>query len=215
MMDNRIAIAGLCTLLVAFQTAALPNCQPLFIVMAVCTIAGTAANSFLFLLRVRAVYSSSGTSKLWGKSRGERVVVIIFGVWWVAVVGTTALYSFGVKIEHKAGTMMCAIASTKDWSTTSLLVNAGYDTCIFVAISARIASYAIKPSPITSHFNTKLTSRGGWWAFMRGDGLSHLCKELIGGGQLFYLYGFVFTVTYTGLSSNPAPFTVSPSASPS
>lgn len=187
MISNRITIVGLCILIIVFQTTALPNCQPLFIAMAVCTITGTAANSFLFLLRVCAVYSSSGNTMLCGKSKGERLVAIVFGVWWVAVVGTTVLYTFGVGTEHQGATLMCGVTSAEDWSTASLWVNAGYDTCIFVAISARIASYAIQPSPNTSHFNARSTSGERWRAFMKGDGLSHLCKELLRGGQLFYL----------------------------
>lgn len=45
---------------------------------------GTAANSYLFLLRVRAVYGNA------------RSITIVFGAWWVALVGTTLTFPFPV-----------------------------------------------------------------------------------------------------------------------
>lgn len=181
--NHRLGITGLCILIIVFQTTPLTDCHLPFIVMAVCTITGTASNSFMFLLRVRAVYSS-GSLGLWGKSKAERMVVCVFGVWWLAVVGTTMLYSFGVQATHRGG--KCGITAAKNWSTASLWVNAGYDTSIFVAISARIVSYTIQPSLCASHILKKPIISGSWAAFANGNGLSRLCKELLRGGQLYY-----------------------------
>ena len=149
--------------------------------MAIATICGTAGNGFLFLLRVRAVYE------------GSTIVTLGFGLWWMAVIGTTFLYSFGVRAEHLPHSSMCMISSAQSWSTASLWVNAVYDTCIFVAISVRIVSFAIHPPPVdTHHHRSNSTSKhaqveGNWRAFTFGNGLPRVCRELLRGGQLFYL----------------------------
>ncbi|KAF7968180.1 hypothetical protein HWV62_31692 [Athelia sp. TMB] len=193
----RISIFSLCVLIIIFQNAALPDCKKPFIAMAIATICGTAGNGFLFLLRVRAVYE------------GSKLITLGFGLWWMAVIGTTFLYSFGVRAEHQPHSSMCMISSAKSWSTASLWVNAVYDTCIFVAISVRIVSFAIHTPPMNAHHHrsnsmSKRTEvEGNWRAFAWGNGLPRVCRELLRGGQLFYFVTIGFTLLGSSMSLAP------------
>lgn len=66
--------------------------------MTTMTVAGTAANSYLFLLRIRAVFHRS------------KLVTYGYGLWWLAVVATTVLFPFAVhaavRVFHCLATLM-------------------------------------------------------------------------------------------------------------
>lgn len=78
--------------------APVPNCDMFFIVMTTMNIAGTAANSYLFLLRIRAVFHQS------------KLITYVYGLWWLAVVATAVLFPFAVqdavRIFHRLGILM-------------------------------------------------------------------------------------------------------------
>lgn len=150
------------------------------------TVLATAANFYLFFLRVRAVYENA------------RSITIIFGAWWLALIGTTLVFPFSIStsvstlhcqsmhnlipilfsfLQHLASTGHCYVSTLESWTTISMWVNMGYDTSIFLAISCRIVSYSVAGRAP----NRRVISS------FRGDGLPRMCRDLLHQGQLYYL----------------------------
>ncbi|KZP10714.1 hypothetical protein FIBSPDRAFT_707244, partial [Athelia psychrophila] len=120
------------------------------------------AKSFLFFLRVRAVY---------GKSR---LVTFCFGAGWLAVVTTRTMVPLSYRALRIGTTRQCSSNATGPWTLVALWVNLAYDTAVFISISARLASY------------TNLATKHRIRTFLRGKGLPSLAHTLLRGGQLFY-----------------------------
>ncbi|KAF7976891.1 hypothetical protein HWV62_5440 [Athelia sp. TMB] len=169
------------TLIVDYITyyAALPDCRTPSIALAVAKVASTAGNGFLFLIRVRAVYE------------GSKIITLGFGLWWLAVIGTTILYLFGAHMEHEPHSSQCLITSAESWATASL-----------------IGSYAIHPPVHAAYDNSNSTPKHAnvgviWSAFLCGNGLPRMCRELLRGGQLFYFVTIGFTLLASCMSLAP------------
>ncbi|KZP28544.1 hypothetical protein FIBSPDRAFT_1039645 [Athelia psychrophila] len=129
---------------------------------------GNAAKSYLFLLRVRAVY---GNSKL-------ATACVVAGV--SVLVGMRIVGTFLVHTSHPLGSAgPCDVTGVGPLSAISAWFNVGYDTCIFIAISARLTSHT------TSTTNTLVS-------FIRGHGLPRTMRHLLQDGQLYYFTTLIF-----------------------
>ncbi|KAJ7895659.1 hypothetical protein B0H14DRAFT_2558706 [Mycena olivaceomarginata] len=108
-----------------FATYPIPNCQAAMIVFNCGLLFASSASSFLFFLRVRAVYS------------GRPLVTWIFGFLWVCVVGAAITVPIGIK-AIKVGGSLCLVSKVPAYAgaaATVLMVN---DTLVVLAISYRL-----------------------------------------------------------------------------
>lgn len=122
--------------------------------------------SLLFFFRVRAVYCCA------------RAVTIVFGLMWLAVLGTSLIIpiaSRGINIEL---TPYCSLGDLAPYAETIGLNPGLFDTAVFLAISYRLVG------------NTHVEYRS--WrqkarAFFTGAYLPSFSKSLFMDGQLYYM----------------------------
>ncbi|KZP12857.1 hypothetical protein FIBSPDRAFT_897855 [Athelia psychrophila] len=134
--------------------ASIADCQVFWHVLSATSTIGGAATSFLFFLRVRAVYEKS------------LPVTIAFGIFWLAIPVACSLlnistHAFGIWAMHAIG----------------LWVKAAYDTSVFAAVTWRIIIY-------TAADHAPKSQR---WRLIRGAGMPRIYRDLLRGGQQFYL----------------------------
>ncbi|KZP30922.1 hypothetical protein FIBSPDRAFT_849929 [Athelia psychrophila] len=174
----RISTGILCVFVLVFYMGTLNNdCNSsAFLGIGISITIGTAAKSWLFLMRVRAIYSNS------------KLVTVIAGVGWLGVVGTRATVAFLVHASPVPGhTGFCAISGFALIPVIALWLNWAYDTCIYIAISVKLTSYT------TSSTNSRNLSS------FRGDGLPHTMRHLLNDGHAYYLYVFAISPVSYGI----------------
>ncbi|KZP15529.1 hypothetical protein FIBSPDRAFT_958701 [Athelia psychrophila] len=175
----RISAMVLCVLSVAIHSI-LPesdSCRAIISTMTAMSIVAAATKSFLFLRRVRAVYAKSIH------------VTLCFFVGWLAVVGTRAAIPFAT--SRLEPTEQCHRSGLPSWAPASLWVNLAYDTAVFVAISARLASYATYPQ------------KHRIMSFIWGEGLPRTMRSFLRHGLLFYFSTVGLSLLATIVSSLP------------
>ena len=79
--------------------------------------------------------------------------------------------------KYDTAASRCFFRYTASYASAGLWLKAAYDTSIFITISVRIISYS------TVDRVSKLPLRRSF----RGIGLPQICRDLLYGGQLFYL----------------------------
>ncbi|KZP24382.1 hypothetical protein FIBSPDRAFT_1042175 [Athelia psychrophila] len=130
-----------------------------------------ASTSFLFFLRVRAVYLRS------------RTITILFGALWVVTssvgIGFSALAALDV--DRVPYTPYCNSTSKHNYIPVTMAFV--HDTMVFLAISYRLAADAVPAADWRSRVLSIVT----------GKGLFSLSRSLMKGGQLYYL---ATTVTF-------------------
>ncbi|KZP18409.1 hypothetical protein FIBSPDRAFT_1046273 [Athelia psychrophila] len=167
----RTSAVMLCVLTLIFYTGVPPgenSCSAVFGGIGGMIVIGNASKGYLFLLRVRAVY---------GKSL---LVTLCVGVGWLLMVGSRLTVALLVHTTPLGQTGYCAVTVIGSLPTISLWLNFAYDTCIFISISVRLASY------------TTTTAAPWILTFVRGYGLPPTMRRLLQEGQLYYLYVPVF-----------------------
>ncbi|KZP10241.1 hypothetical protein FIBSPDRAFT_963241 [Athelia psychrophila] len=177
-------VSHLCFMAV-FMSSLAPadNCAVLGDMLAACGIMSMAFTSFLFFLRVRAVYLQS------------RYVTALFGAFWLV---TLSLYIWsetkvhGVYIPSLASVGYSGCIGTGIQSVplqlASIFVN---DTLIFLAISYRLAANAVADGGYHSRLLT----------IFKGKGLYSLSQSLLRTGQLYYFstilyFFFIFVILW-------------------
>ncbi|KAF7976454.1 hypothetical protein HWV62_6701 [Athelia sp. TMB] len=154
-----------------FAIAPQGQCRALQLCSSIFSVLTTTATSFLFLLRVRAVYSNSNS------------VTAAFGCLWFIMIAAAACQMKGEGTELIPNTQLCTQSSLHNYlliiPSAVLCVT---DTIFFLAISYRLAgNYA---------------SGEGWraWAraFVHGDGLYSLSRSLLKSGQAYFLVVITF-----------------------
>ncbi|KZP04186.1 hypothetical protein FIBSPDRAFT_878768 [Athelia psychrophila] len=147
------------------------NCTAFVAGLVTSAFVAIASTSFLFFLRVRAVYLRS------------RTVTTIFGALWVATASTSisfaALAARGV--EHVPYSPYCTRTPLKH-NTTPVAMAFVHDTMVYLAISYRLAADAVPAADWRSRVLSIVT----------GKGLFSLSRSLMKGGQLYYLATTVF-----------------------
>ncbi|KAJ7595260.1 hypothetical protein C8J56DRAFT_921952, partial [Mycena floridula] len=149
-----------------FQAAPVPNCDHLMIVIGITLALSTSTTSFLFFLRVTAVWFH------------HKFVYGLFLVLWLCVLGTSIAIPIGIRGAHLGPTQQCintAVPSAYlEASPIMIFIN---DTMIFLAITYRIISHMVFEETMTARIN----------AFFRGKHISRLGRLLLQGGQHYYL----------------------------
>ncbi|KZP25921.1 hypothetical protein FIBSPDRAFT_855201, partial [Athelia psychrophila] len=141
------------------------------------------STSFLFFLRVRAVYLQS------------RTITILFGALWVVTasvgIGFTALEMRGA--ERVPYTAYCTHTAVKHNSVPITMIFV-HDTMVFLAISYRLAADAVTAGDWRSRVRSIAT----------GKGLFSLSRSLMKGGQLYYLATTVFFFANSVMITSPS-----------
>ncbi|KZP26076.1 hypothetical protein FIBSPDRAFT_1041127 [Athelia psychrophila] len=157
------------------------NCKAFFAVLIITLSVAITSTSFLFFLRVRAVYIQS------------RTITIIFGALWVATasanIGFAALAARDV--EHVPYSPYCT--STPVHNSIPVTMSFVHDTMVFLAISYRLAADAVAAADWRSRVLSIVT----------GKGLFSLSRSLMKGGQLYYLATTVVFFANLAIMSSP------------
>jgi hypothetical protein len=131
-------------------------------------ILGMSSTSFLFLQRARALYADN------------RVVRWTFSFLWLAECAVMATLGItATTFTHVPGTQYCTSSSVERPLAAGGFVWLFFDTCVFLAISYRIAS-----SP---HFVIDADARLSWGTLISGKALPSLSRAVLQGGQQYYL----------------------------
>lgn len=129
------------------------------------------AISLLFFFRVNAVYLHN------------KFVVALFGILWLVLLGSfvydsATIFAGYVHVDDERN---CSLAgrTSKSWLTDALacIVTAVFDTCIYIAISWRLACISMAGR----NWKDRIKS------FTTGDGMLTLSRVLLRSGQLYYL----------------------------
>ncbi|KAJ7350856.1 hypothetical protein DFH08DRAFT_117890 [Mycena albidolilacea] len=148
-----------------FATYPIPNCQAAMIIFNCGLLFASSASSFLFFLRVRAVYG------------GRPLVTWIFGFLWVCVVGAAITVPIGTK-AIKVGGSLCLVSKVPAYAgaaATVLMVN---DTLVVLAISYRLLTN-------THRDNAGVGER--LRAFFSGANLHAYSMAVFRDGQKYYM----------------------------
>ncbi|KZP10265.1 hypothetical protein FIBSPDRAFT_711861, partial [Athelia psychrophila] len=148
------------------------NCTFLAAMIGVSAVISLASTSFLFFLRVRAVYLRS------------RYATALFGALWIVTVSSTIWASTTLRAEHDSspavngGCIMTGLQAVPS-PLISTFVN---DTLIFLAISYRLTTNAVADGGRRSRLMT----------IVNGKGLYSLSQLMLQTGQLYYFSTFLY-----------------------
>ncbi|KAF9041330.1 hypothetical protein BJ165DRAFT_1406291 [Panaeolus papilionaceus] len=135
------------------------------------------ATSFLFLLRVRAIFNR------------DRFFVIFFNCLWIGVVASSLTGPFGTSGINIGTTEYCVIDRFEGYIDAAAIAPLVFDTLVFIAISRRLMIDALV-------VDRDLRTCADVKALVLGDYLPTLSKALLQDGQVYYL-----TTITTGLTS--------------
>ncbi|PBK91717.1 hypothetical protein ARMGADRAFT_968623 [Armillaria gallica] len=147
-----------------FQAADVSNCNALQLALGICNVLTQTFTSFLFFLRVTAV---------WHKNR---YVFFFFTILWLGVIAGAITVPVGIRGAHIGTTQQCINIRVPDYDQLSAIMPLIFDSCTFVAITYRILLYS----------SVEETARGRLRAFF-GRGVPIVSRNLLLGGQHYYL----------------------------
>ncbi|PBK78583.1 hypothetical protein ARMSODRAFT_863659, partial [Armillaria solidipes] len=162
-MSRAFTLAYILTSFV-FQAADVPNCNALQLALGICNILTQTFTSFLFFLRVTAV---------WHKNQH---VFFFFTILWLGVIAGAITVPVGIRGAHIGTTQQCINVRVPDYAQLSAIMPLIFDSCTFVAITYRILLYT----------SVEETARGRLRAFF-GRGVPIVSRNLLLGGQHYYL----------------------------
>jgi hypothetical protein len=148
--------------------APIPNCQALELVNTICYCLAVSSASYLFYLRVQAVFYQN------------KLIQAFFGILWLMVAGGSVTVPLAVKGIHIEPTKYCVNAAVKSFSSVAVITSTVNDSLIFLAISFKLMSNNKVESSVADKART----------FFKGKGLSSISKALFKGGQIYYLCVF-------------------------
>ncbi|CAL1702835.1 unnamed protein product [Somion occarium] len=139
------------------------NCSATVKTVAWFTALALPCNSFLFLLRIKAVFYRS------------RIIVGIFCFLWLS---TLCAFSapFSIDARNVGSSIFLCTSEVNDLGVLGFLAVAIFDTLVFLAISIRIMTYCLAD-----------TWKGRIRTFFRGEGMGYVSKTLLQTGQLYYM----------------------------
>lgn len=149
----------------SFTVGAVGNCQALQIALGICFTIAVPVTSFLFFLRIKAIFS------------GQNIVIGIFAFLWTSVLACCLLVPFAIHGAHIGNTDHCINTLVKPFSSAGIIASTVHDTCVLVAISARILYNSSVDETFGSRFKT----------FWSGRALPKFSKSILQSGQQYYL----------------------------
>ncbi|KZP19059.1 hypothetical protein FIBSPDRAFT_1045805 [Athelia psychrophila] len=147
------------------------KCTTLFAGLTMSASVAIASTSFLFFLRVRAVY------------RQSRTITMLFGALWAVTTSVGFGFSaFEIRGTERVPYTAYCTNSTIKYTSLPVMITFFHDTMVFLAISYRLAADAVTAADWRSRVLSIVT----------GKGLFSLSRSLMKGGQLYYLVTVVF-----------------------
>ncbi|KAK7679172.1 hypothetical protein QCA50_017750 [Cerrena zonata] len=163
-----------------FLIAPLSQCEVAIKVVTWLVALALPTNSFLFFLRVRAVFLQS-----------PYVVWVFFALWITTFASITVPFSF--EDIQLGPTRWCINSVVREYSAATFIAIFVFDTSVFLAISFKISTYGM-----TDDF------RGRVNAFTTGRGMGYVSKVLLKTGQLYYLVTVSVNLVAMTLLLNPS-----------
>ncbi|KAF9257387.1 hypothetical protein L218DRAFT_802026, partial [Marasmius fiardii PR-910] len=151
----------------SFVVGNISSCPKLQIVQGTFYLISTAFTSFLFLLRVVAVWNL------------HKWIVATFTLLWLATVGVTITVPIGLGSSHIGTTQACLLTRVADYKESSGIAAVIYDSAVVLAITYRILMNSLYEGGPSVQFKTFI-----------GNGkslLPTLSRNLLRSGQLYYL----------------------------
>ncbi|KAF9257380.1 hypothetical protein L218DRAFT_879655, partial [Marasmius fiardii PR-910] len=153
-----------------------PDCRKLQIVQGIFYIISTGCTSFLFLLRVVAVWN-------WNKW-----IVATFSLLWLATIGATITVPVGLRASHIGTTQACLLTRVPSYIESSAITASINDSAVFLAITYRILMNSLDKGDPSAQFKTFI---GNGRSF-----LPTLSKNLLRSGQQYYLVALAGNILY-------------------
>ncbi|KZP07989.1 hypothetical protein FIBSPDRAFT_1052653 [Athelia psychrophila] len=151
-------------LILIFVFAPIGECTPLIPYLAMCAATRVISTSFLFFLRVRAVYLHS------------RYVTALFGTLWLITVTLNVLGATSIRAAPSTYMHHC-ISYQTIYFTYPSISSFVFDTLVFLAISYRLAADAA----------TEHSWRARLQSVFTGKGLFDVSRALMTSGLLYYV----------------------------
>jgi hypothetical protein len=145
--------------------AELPNCDTVMGIAGAFAIISVPSTYAMFFIRLRAVYNNN------------KIITIIFGFLLFSEFVLSFLGPVFARSMHIGPTQRCINASDPQWVSVPILMSPIFDTLVFFAISIRIVSNSFTANTYQSRMKS----------FFCGDGLPNMSRNLLKGGQLYYL----------------------------
>ncbi|KAJ7288728.1 hypothetical protein C8J57DRAFT_1166451 [Mycena rebaudengoi] len=157
-----------------FTTYPLPACNTAFIAFNSFYPIAVSSAAFLFFFRVRAIYNNS------------RVVTVIFGVLWLAVLATSVTVAISGRGTSVGDPPQCLTPMRHGaHGGLSVITITIHDTIVFFAISYRLVA-------IFAH--AQQTRRDQLKELLSGAGLPAFSKSLFTDGQMYYMVTVVSNI---------------------
>ncbi|KAK7679167.1 hypothetical protein QCA50_017745 [Cerrena zonata] len=160
---SRILSGGFLIGIFLFLIAPLRNCKIVIKVVTSLVALALPTNSFLFFLRVRAVFLQS-----------PYVVWAFFALWLTTFASITLPFSF--EAIQLGPTRWCINSVVREYSAATFVTIFVFDTSVFLAISFKITIHSMADD-----------FRGRVNAFTTGRGIGYISRVLLRTGQLYYL----------------------------
>ncbi|KAF5354271.1 hypothetical protein D9756_007040 [Leucocoprinus leucothites] len=190
---SRVFACTLVLLAVLMCTHPIPDCHAMAISVAITIILAMTTTSFLFLQRVRALYTENS------------VVRLAFTLLWLAVsIVVSITVTIGVGAAHVPGTQYCHYLVVDRYTATAGFSWLFFDTLVFLAVSYWI---------ISSHsgLNADVGPAISWVTFAKGQALPKLSRAVLQGGQQYYFIVICLNLPcgiLLSIPSVPSPYKV-------
>ncbi|KAJ3560749.1 hypothetical protein NP233_g10632 [Leucocoprinus birnbaumii] len=181
---SRIFACTLVSLAVAMTTHSISDCHALVNSIASMIILTMSTTSFLFLQRVRALYT---------ESRALRLAFTL--LWAVISVVCSITVILGAGSAHIPGTENCHYFVVDRYTATAGFTWLFFDTLVFLAVSY----WVITAHPVRDAATTRFTV--SWVGLISGRALPRLSKAVLQGGQQYYFLVICLNLPWTILLS--------------
>ncbi|KAF5363271.1 hypothetical protein D9756_001097 [Leucocoprinus leucothites] len=162
-------------------TTPVPNCDGIRIATGSACFLGMIFTSFLFLRRLQAVYSA------------QRKAVWIFGFLWLGANGVAVLGPIAFGSRYIDGYCNMYDLRGRGYAATARFLPALFDAVVFIAISYKV---------ISNHVD--IESNGVTWRSFFNGRLPPISRELLRGGQQYYMIGCAATIAYGAFLYTPS-----------
>ncbi|KAJ6596051.1 hypothetical protein B0H10DRAFT_2089378 [Mycena sp. CBHHK59/15] len=159
-----------------FGTYPIGRCSTLYLVSNSFYPVAVTSTSLLFYFRVRAIYG------------GKRTVTAVFGILWLAVLGTGITIPFGGLATTIEPTPYCIVTEVASFVGASTIVITVHDTAVFLAVSYRLVS---NTHAVHGTLKSKLK------AVFSGTSMPCFSKALYVDGQLYYMISAFSNIAVT------------------
>jgi len=167
---------------VVFHIAPVHSCETFTIVIVTGYSIAIPASSFLFLLRVRAVF------------KFNPAIQWLFSFLWLGVLGSALTLPFALHGAHIGPTSYCIDSGVRSFGSAGMIASTIFDSLVFLAISWKL----------TSDWMQGLTVREKAGIFFGGKALPAFSRGLLQSGQIYYLISVCVNIAATVMMMNPS-----------